>query len=96
MDEALGFASVDVSGRPYLVFDAAFPQPAANSFDFCMVQEFFRAFAFHAGITLHIKALYGNNTHHIAEALFKACAHAMRLAVQKDGRAPLSTKGAFD
>lgn len=96
MDEALGFASVDISGRPYLVFDAVFPQPAANGFDFCMVEEFFRAFAFHAGITLHIKALYGSNSHHIAEALFKACAHALRLAVQKDGRAPLSTKGAFD
>ena len=94
MDEALAFASVDVSGRPFLVFDADFPQVRCGDYDGAMTVEFMRAFAFNAGITLHLKALYGDNSHHITEALYKAAAHALRLAVKPNGSGkPLSTKG---
>ena len=94
MDEALAFASVDVSGRPFLVFDAEFPQARCGGYDCAMTVEFMRALAFNAQITLHLKSLYGDNSHHIAEALYKACAHALRLAVQPSGTGkPLSTKG---
>ena len=94
MDEALAFASVDVSGRPFLVFDAEFPQERCGGYDCSMTVEFMRALAFNAGITLHLKALYGDNSHHITEALYKAAAHALRLAVKENNSAkPLSTKG---
>lgn len=97
MDEALAFASVDISGRPYLVFDAQYPEERVGGFDSCMTEEFLRAFAFHAGITLHVKVLYGKNTHHMIEAAFKAVAHAMRLAAAQaqDGQV-LSTKGVLE
>jgi imidazoleglycerol-phosphate dehydratase len=95
MDEAIAFASVDVSGRPYLVYDARFQEEKVGDYDTCLTSEFFRAFAFNAGITLHVRAEYGENAHHIIEALFKATAHALRLAVAtKDG--VLSTKGSLD
>lgn len=95
MDEALGFAAVDVSGRPYLVYQAQIREERVGAFDTCLTPEFFRAFAAHAGLTLHLKAEYGENAHHIIEALFKAAAHALRLAVApKAGM--LSTKGALD
>ena len=95
MDEALAFAAVDVSGRPYLVFDAAFREERIGDYDSCLTGEFFRAFAVNAGLTLHLKAVYGENAHHVTEALFKAAAHALRLAVlPKEGI--LSTKGALD
>ena len=94
MDEALAFESVDVSGRPFLVFDADFPQARCGDYDCAMTVEFMRAFAFNAGITLHLKSVYGDNSHHITEALFKAAAHAMRLAVKQNASGkPLSTKG---
>lgn len=94
MDEALAFASVDVSGRPFLVFDADFPPARCGGYDCAMTVEFMRAFAFNAGITLHLKSVYGDNSHHITEALFKAAAHAMRLAVKENASGkPLSTKG---
>ena len=94
MDEALAFASVDVSGRPFLVFDADFPQVRCGDYDCAMTVEFMRAFAFNAGITLHLKSVYGDNSHHITEALYKAAAHALRLAVKSnDTGKPLSTKG---
>ena len=94
MDEALAFASVDVSGRPFLVFDAEFPQAVCGGYDCSMTVEFMRALAFNAGFTLHLKSLYGDNSHHITEALYKACAHALRLAVkQNNSGKPLSTKG---
>ncbi|MBQ2428481.1 MAG: imidazoleglycerol-phosphate dehydratase HisB [Ruminococcus sp.] len=96
MDEALAFASVDVSGRPFLVFDADFPQARCGGYDCAMTVEFMRAFAFNAGITLHLKSVYGDNSHHITEALFKAAAHAMRLAVKENASGkPLSTMGVF-
>lgn len=94
MDESLAMASVDISGRPFLVFDAQFPQERVGEYDTCMTEEFFRALAFNAGITLHIKVLYGKNSHHMTEAIFKAVAHAMRVAAAKtENNAPLSTKG---
>lgn len=94
MDEALAFASIDISGRPYLVFDADFPQEKCGDYTSAMTWEFMRAFAFNAGITLHTKVLYGNNSHHMIEAMFKAVAHALRLAVKtNDTNKPLSTKG---
>ena len=94
MDEALAFASVDVSGRPFLVFDADFPQEMCGDYDCSLTVEFMRALAFNAGITLHIKSLYGDNSHHITEAIFKATAHALKAAVaQNDSGKPLSTKG---
>ena len=94
MDEALAFESVDVSGRPFLVFDAAFPQERCGGYDCAMTVEFMRALAFNAGITLHLRSLYGDNSHHITEALYKAAAHALRLAVKpNESGKPLSTKG---
>lgn len=93
MDEALGFCAVDVSGRPFLVYQAEMPQQTMGQYDACLTEEFFRAFAFHAGITLHIKALYGANAHHMTEALFKACARALRQAVTETGGGVLSAKG---
>ncbi|MEE1318002.1 MAG: imidazoleglycerol-phosphate dehydratase, partial [Ruminococcus sp.] len=94
MDEALAFASVDISGRPFLVFDAEFPQDRCGGYDCSMTVEFMRAFAYNAGITLHMKSMYGDNSHHITEALYKAVAHALRLAVkQNTSNKPLSTKG---
>lgn len=94
MDEALSFASVDVSGRPFLVFDAEFPQEKCGDYTSALTVEFMRAFAFNAEITLHVKNLYGSNSHHIVESIYKAVAHAMRLAVKSnDSGEVLSTKG---
>lgn len=93
MDEALGFCCLDISNRPFLVFDAEFSDDRIGEFDTCLAEEFFRAFAFNAGITLHLKSEYGNNDHHIAEALFKACAHAIKAAKSVVGNEILSTKG---
>lgn len=94
MDEALGFCSLDISGRPFLVFDAVFPEERIGDYDSCMTEEFMRAFAYQSGITLHLRSVYGKNSHHITEALFKALGHAMNEAVQPlpDGSV-LSTKG---
>ena len=93
MDESLAFAAVDISGRPFLVFRADFPQERVGAFDSCMTEEFFRAFAFHAGVTLHMRVEYGANAHHEIEALFKACAHAVRIAAEPFGAGVLSAKG---
>ena len=94
MDEALAFASIDISGRPFLVFDADLPQEKCGDYTSTMTWEFMRAFAFNAGITLHTKVLYGNNSHHMIEAMYKAVAHALKQAVKmNDSNKPLSTKG---
>lgn len=94
MDEALAFASLDISGRPFMVFDADFPQEKCGDYTAAMTVEFMRAFAYNAGITLHIKSLYGYNSHHIIEAVYKAVAHALKIAVKNNGSGvPLSTKG---
>lgn len=93
MDEALGFCALDISGRPYLVYDAPMPQPMCGQYDTCLTVEFMRAFATHAGITLHLKSMYGGNAHHITEALYKALARALRQAVTETGGEVLSAKG---
>ena len=93
MDEALAFASVDISGRPFLVFQGEFPEERVGDFDTCMTEEFFRALAFNAGMTLHLRVEYGKNSHHMIEALFKAAAHALREATALSGGGVLSTKG---
>lgn len=95
MDESLCFASLDISGRPYLVFDALFREEKVGDFDSCLTSEFFRALAFHAGWTLHLRVLYGQNTHHMIEGLFKAAAHAMKAAIVPTSGV-LSTKGSLD
>jgi len=95
MDECLVLASVDISGRPYLVFDCDFPSQKIGDMDTELFKEFFRALCFNAGMTLHIKLLYGSNSHHIAEAAFKASARAIREACSIDSSigGVLSTKG---
>lgn len=93
MDEALGFCALDISGRPYLVYDAPMPQPMCGQYDTCLTVEFMRAFATHAGITVHLKSMYGDNAHHITEALYKALARALRQAVTETGGEVLSAKG---
>jgi imidazoleglycerol-phosphate dehydratase len=86
MDEALAMVSVDVSGRPFLVFDASFDAPMCGAFDTQLVEEFFRGVAMEGGLTLHMKVLYGKNDHHKIEALFKAFARALDEATRMDGR----------
>lgn len=94
MDEALAFASLDISGRPFMVFDAEFPQEKCGDYTSAMTVEFMRALAYNAKITLHIKCEYGYNSHHIVEAIYKAVAHALKSAVKEnDTGKPLSTKG---
>ncbi|ETX30990.1 imidazoleglycerol-phosphate dehydratase HisB [Roseivivax isoporae] len=96
MDDALVRAALDLSGRPYLVWNAEFPTAAIGTFDTELVREFFQALATHGGITLHVDVLRGINSHHIAEAAFKAVARALRDALEPDprrGGAIPSTKG---
>ena len=94
MDEALGFVALDISRRPFLVFQCEFSSDRIGGMDTQMVEEFFRSFAFQAGITLHAKVEYGKNDHHKAEALFKALAHSLKTAVATlEGKVVLSTKG---
>lgn len=93
MDEALGFVSLDISNRPYLVWDCTFTSDMIGEFDTQMAEEFFRSFAYNAGITLHARVLYGKNDHHKAEAVFKALAHSLKAAVRPKDGAVLSTKG---
>ena len=96
MDETLAFAAVDVSGRPFLVFQAEFPQQVVGAYDACLTEEFFRAFAMNAELTLHTRVEYGKNSHHMIEAMFKAVAHALRLAVAETTPGQvLSTKGSL-
>jgi imidazoleglycerol-phosphate dehydratase len=96
MDEALSRVSLDISGRPYLVWKAAFTQEKLGEFDTEMVEHWFHSIAQAVGITLHIELLYGSNNHHICEGIFKGFARAMRSAVELDprkGGAIPSTKG---
>lgn len=95
MDEALVQAALDLSGRPFLVWNVEFPSPKIGTFDTELVREFFTAVAMNGGITLNIACLDGANSHHIAEACFKAFAQALRMAVENDPRAAgiPSTKG---
>jgi len=98
MDDALVRAALDLSGRPFLVWNMELPTPKIGTFDTELVREFFQALTTHGGITLHVDALHGFNSHHIAEAGFKAVARALREAVETDPRksdAVPSTKGAL-
>lgn len=94
MDESLAFTSLDISNRPFLVFNAEFVNQSCGGYDLCLTEEFFRAFAYNAGITLHINLLYGSNDHHKCEAIYKSAAHALKQAVvlTENGKT-LSTKG---
>ena len=98
MDDAQIACALDLSARPYLVWNVAFPTPKIGTFDTELVREFFQALATHSGITLHVDLIHGINSHHIAEATFKAVARALRIAVEPDprmtGQLP-STKGAL-
>jgi imidazoleglycerol-phosphate dehydratase len=98
MDETLTRAAVDVSGRPFLVWNVTFPSPKIGTFDTELVREFFQALAQNAGITLHVANLHGANSHHIAETCFKAVARVLRTALERDPRqadAIPSTKGSL-
>lgn len=96
MDEALTRVAIDVSGRPYLVWQVSFSRPKIGDMDTELFREWFQAFAQNAGITLHVANLYGENDHHIAETCYKGLARALRVAISEDprqaGRIP-STKG---
>jgi imidazoleglycerol-phosphate dehydratase len=96
MDEALTRVAIDISGRPFLVFNAEFVRDKVGPFDTELVQEWFQAFAINAAVTLHVATLYGTNDHHIAESCFKGLARALRAAIAIDVRAAQevpSTKG---
>lgn len=99
MDEAMTRCAVDVSGRPFLVWDVEFSRDKIGTFDTELFKEFFVAFSSNAHITLHVANLYGENNHHIAETCFKALARALRAACEtdpgQDGRVP-STKGTLN
>ena len=95
MDESLAFVTLDISGRPFLVCELGELAPMIGNFDTELVEEFLRAFAFNAGITLHAKILYGKNSHHKIEGIFKALGHALRIAVDinENVKGVPSTKG---
>ncbi|QQZ11194.1 imidazoleglycerol-phosphate dehydratase HisB [Heyndrickxia vini] len=84
MDESLGFVAIDISGRPFLHFEATFTNSKLGDFDTELVKEFFTAFAVQSGITLHARVLYGDNTHHKIESLFKALGRAFSQAIHID------------
>ncbi|MCL2636763.1 MAG: imidazoleglycerol-phosphate dehydratase HisB [Oscillospiraceae bacterium] len=94
MDDALGACTLDICGRPFLVFNAEFEGEKIGKYETCLTKEFMQALAFNAGITLHISAPYGSNDHHKTEAIFKALAYALKQAVivKEDGKIA-STKG---
>lgn len=99
MDEALAEAAIDISGRPFLAWSVSFPRDKVGAMDTELFEEFFRAFAMNAGITLHVIQRAGTNAHHIAEAVFKAVARALRQAMEHDPRAAgaiPSTKGTLE
>ncbi len=93
MDEALVLVAVDVSGRPFLHFDVAFPSDRVGTFPIDLVEETLRAFAMHAGVTLHVRLAHGRNSHHIAEAIFKGLGVVLGRALAVIGRGVPSTKG---
>src|SRR5205085_4768823 len=95
MEETLATSAVDLSGRYFLVFDAAFSSPKIGDFDTELVEDFFQAFAANALCNLHVLVHYGRNSHHVAEAIFKSAARALRMAIESDPRMTgvPSTKG---
>lgn len=97
MDETLAQVCVDVSGRPFLHYEAAISAPQVGTFDTELTEEFLRAFAVQAGLTLHVRILYGRNAHHMIEAIFKALGRALDEATSQDTRIKgvMSTKGSI-
>ena len=95
MDEALAFCAIDISGRPYLHYDAPVTAPMVGDYDAQLTEEFMRALAVNMGATLHIRLEYGVNQHHITEAIFKAVARPIGEAVTPFGEGVLSAKGAL-
>lgn len=95
MDESLARAVLDISARPYLVYDAVMPQERIGDYESCLTGEFLRALTVHAGLTLHMAGLYGVNAHHLTEAMFKALGLALKQAVAVRGDGVTSTKGAL-
>ena len=95
MDEALVLCALDVSGRPYLCFDAAYRADRIGQYDTQLTKEFFYALAQHAGTTLHLKKLYGENDHHVTEAMFKAAGICFQRALYQSGNAIPSAKGSL-
>ena len=93
MDESLAECTVDISNRPYIVYNATFINEKVGELETQLIGEFFRAFAINALITLHLNSPYGENDHHKCEALFKATAHALKAAVKVEGDRILSSKG---
>lgn len=93
MDETLSFCAVDISGRPFLVFDAEFKRQFAGDYETAVTEEFFRALAANANLTLHIKNIYGSNDHHKIESIFKAVARALKIAAAITGDRVPSSKG---
>ena len=93
MDESLAICAVDISGRPYIVYNAEFENEKIGGLETQLIGEFFRAFAMNAMITLHLNSPYGENDHHKCEALFKATAHALKAAVKIESDRLLSSKG---
>ncbi len=93
MDESLSRVVLDISSRPYLVYNAVMPQERMGDYDSCLTEEFFRALAVHGGLTLHAAGLYGSNAHHLTEAMFKALGLALKQAVAVTGQGATSTKG---
>jgi imidazoleglycerol-phosphate dehydratase len=98
MDESLAMVSLDISGRPYLHMEFPSLAPMVGDFDTQLLEEFFRAFSIHGGITLHIRVLYGRNTHHMLEAVFKAMGRSLQQAVSISSQweGTPSTKGLLD
>ncbi len=98
LDEALSRVVIDLSGRPGLEYHVEFPRARIHDFDVDLVKEFFQGFCNHALATVHVDCLRGNNAHHVAETIFKAFGRALRVAVERDPRAPdaiPSTKGSL-
>lgn len=93
MDEALAFAAIDISGRPFLIYKADVTAPMIGDYDSQLTLEFMRAFAYNMGATLHVKCEYGVNEHHITEAVYKAVARAVKEAVSENDGGILSAKG---
>ena len=97
MDESLCNIAIDLSGRPYLIYNVEFVEARIGDFDPALLKEFFKSFSDHSGMTLHINVLYGKNNHHVAESIFKAFARALRGAASLDDRIQgvMSTKGSL-
>ncbi|HAJ32649.1 MAG TPA: imidazoleglycerol-phosphate dehydratase HisB [Candidatus Atribacteria bacterium] len=98
MDESLAQVAIDLSGRGQLTYNVQFEQERVGSFEVSLVEEFFRSLSYHAGMTLHINLLYGKNSHHIIEAIFKSFGRALDKAIREDNRIDdiPSTKGVID